>query len=185
MNTKPLVAALVIAGAGIGGYWYYSPYLSIQAMRDAAQAKDADAFNDQVDYPKVRENLKAQLSAKMVDSLGTTGNADNGFAALGAMLGMAMINPMVDAFVSPEMVMRSMQQGDFKPVPPLGQDNPTGETEPKKVEWTLERKGTNKVIARTQEPGQPEPNQDFGLVLERYGFADWKLTEIRLNRDLR
>jgi hypothetical protein len=74
-----------------------------------------------------------------------------------------------------------MQSGEFKPVPPLGKDSPTGEPEPKKVEWTLERKGTNKVIARAQELGQPAPNQDFGLVLERYGFADWKLTEIRLN----
>lgn len=181
MKTKPLVAALVIAGTGIGGYWYYSPYLSINAMRDAAQAKDADAFNDKVDYPKVRENLKGQLSAVMAEQMGSTSNGDNGFAALGAMLGMAMINQMVDAFIRPEMVMRSMQNGEFKPVPTLGKDKPAGEPEPQKVQWTLERKGTNKVIARAQEPGQPAPNQDFGLVLERYGFADWKLTEIRLN----
>jgi hypothetical protein len=113
--------------------------------------------------------------------LGTPDTAGNGFAAFGALLGMAMVNQVVDAFVRPEMVMRSMQSGEFKPVPPLGKDSPTGEPEPKKVEWTLERKGTNKVIARAQELGQPAPNQDFGLVLERYGFADWKLTEIRLN----
>jgi hypothetical protein len=181
MNTKPLVAALVIAGAGVGSYWYYSPYLSIKAMREAAQAKDADAFNDKVDYPKVRESLKGQMSALMAEKLGTPDTAGNGFAAFGALLGMAMVNQVVDAFVRPEMVMRSMQSGEFKPVPPLGKDSPTGEPEPKKVEWTLERKGTNKVIARAQELGQPAPNQDFGLVLERYGFADWKLTEIRLN----
>lgn len=181
MKTKPLVAALVIAGAGIGGYWYYSPYLSIKAMRDAAEAKDADAFNDKVDYPKVRENLKGQMSAMMAEKMGSTGSADNGFAALGAMLGMAMVNQMVDAFIRPEMVMRSMQSGEFKPIPNLGKDKPSVEPESKKVKWTLERKGTNKVIARAQEPGQPAPNQDFGLVLERYGFADWKLTEIRLS----
>lgn len=181
MKTKTLVTALVIAGASIGGYWYYSPYLSLKAMRDAAQAKDADAFNDKVDYPKVRESLKGQMSALMAEKMGSTGNADNGFAALGAMLGMAMVNQMVDAFVRPEMIMRSMQSGEFKPVPTLGKEKPAGEPESKKVTWTLERKGTNKVIARAQEPGQAAPNQDFGLVLERHGFAEWKLTEIRLN----
>jgi hypothetical protein len=79
------------------------------------------------------------------------------------------------------MVMRSMQNGEFKPVPNIGKDAPSGESEQKKVEWSLERKGMNKVIAHAQEPGQPELNKDFGLVFERNGFADWKLTEIRLN----
>ena len=32
--------------------------MMLKSMRDAAQANDADAFNDKVDYPKVRESLK-------------------------------------------------------------------------------------------------------------------------------
>ena len=180
MKTKPIVAALVITGAGIGGYWHYSPYLAIKTMRDAAQAKDADAFNEKVDYPKVRESFKGQMSAVMAEKIGP---ADNGFAAFGAMLGMAMVNQVVDAFVRPEMVMWSMQSGEFKPGPTIGKDTPSEAPEKKKekVEWTLERKGINKVIAYAQKPGQPAPDKDFGLVFARDGFADWKLTEIRLN----
>lgn len=177
MKTKSILAALVLAVAGIGSYWYFSPYLTIKSMRDAAQTADADAFNDKVDYPKVRESLKGQMSAMMAEKLGPT---DNGFAAFGAMLGMAVVNQMVDAMVRPEMVMRSMQNGEFKSMPNAGKDTPSGQADQKKVEWILDRKSANKVIAYSQEFGQAAPNKDFGLVFERSGFADWKLSEIRI-----
>lgn len=179
MKTKSILAALVIAVAGIGSYWYFSPYLTLKSMRDAAQANDADAFNDKVDYPKVRESLKGQMSAMMAEKVG---QQDNGFAAFGAMLGMALVNQMVDALVRPEMVMRSMQEGELKPVPATSKDASLGGPAEKKVEWTLDRKSTNKVIAYAQETGQAEANKDFGLVFERSGFADWKLTEIRMGK---
>jgi hypothetical protein len=96
MKNKSILAALVLAVAGIGGYWYFSPYLTMKSMRSAAQTADADAFNDKVDYPKVRESLKGQMTAMMAEKLGPT---DNGFAAFGAMLGMALVNKVVDAMV--------------------------------------------------------------------------------------
>lgn len=178
MKIKPFVAALAIVGAGIAIYWYYSPYLTIHAMREAAQTKDADAFNERVDYPKVRESLKGQMSAMMAEKVGQT---DNAFAAFGTMLGTAVAHQAVDAFVKPEMVMRSMQSGSFKPVPPMGQESTSEGSDEKKVQWTLEHRGANKVIAYAKKPDQPELKEDFGLVFERNGFADWRLTEIRLS----
>ena len=176
MKTKPLLAAIVVATASVGGYWYYSPYLVLKSMREAAQRKDADAFNERVDYPKVRENLKGQMSAMMAEK---AGGSENGFAAFGAMLGMALANQMVEALVRPEVVMRAMQSGEMKQKSAPTNQNAQTESGQKPVEWALERKNLNKVIAYRQEPGK-QTDKDVGMVFERNGFADWKLTEIRL-----
>ena len=71
-----------------------------------------------------------------------------------------------------------MQNGKFKPEP--GETGASKDSKP--VEWSLDRKGSNKVIAYSKEPGQAQADDDVGLVFERYGFADWKLTEIRLHK---
>ena len=178
MKTKPILAAIAVASAAVGGYWYYSPYLVLKDMREAAQRKDADAFNERVDYPKLRESMKGQMSALMAENAAASPN--NGFAAFGAMLGMALVNQMVEALVRPEVVMRAMQSGDMK----QGSESPhasgtQSETDKKPVEWTLERKNVDKIIAYRQEPGQAV-DKDFGILFERNGFTDWKLTEIRL-----
>ena len=51
----------------------------------------------------MRESFKGQMGALVSDSLKPD---DSGAAALGAMLGLALVNQAVDAFVRPEVVMR-------------------------------------------------------------------------------
>lgn len=181
MKIKPILAAIVVAVTSVGGYWYYSPYLALKNMREAAQSKDAEAFNAHVDYPKVRESLKGQFSAIMADTMGAS---EPGAAAFGAMLGMALVNQMVEVLVRPEMVMRAMEQGDIKKEPGPTDTTETAAEDKKQLDWKLERFGVNKVIAYSQESGKPI-NKDFGVVFERSGFADWKLTEFRMSKPAR
>lgn len=177
MKSK-LIAGSAVLAVAVGGYWYYSPHIAMKAMQSAAQKQDADAFNERVDYPKLRESFKGQMSALMAEKVGDT----SGAGAFGAMLGMAMVNQFVDALVRPEVVMRAMQSGEFQLKG--GANNGTAEsgTPSKKVDWRIERKGVDKVIAYAMEPGQPTDAKATGLVFERQGFTDWKLTEIRLSR---
>lgn len=171
------MATVALVAAGVGGYWHYSPYLSMHAMRQAAQRQDADAFNEKVDYPRLRESLKGQMSAMMTEKM--AGSGGNGFEALGAMLGMALLNPMIDAFVRPEVVMKAMQKGEFDPA---GKGAAATESDSKKpVQWDFERPSLHKIIAYPKEQGHSEGSR-VGFVFERSGFADWKLTEIRLPR---
>lgn len=177
-TTKSAIAAIALAVAGVGAYWHYSPYLAIKQMRTAAEQKDAESFNAHVDYPKVRESLKGQLAAMMAEKLGSEGGASGGFEGLGAALGLALINPMIDAMVRPEMVMRSMQEGTLKPLPSAA-GNSTGTAEPaKEPKWEFDRVGANKLIAYAVNPDSKDGTQ-VGVVFERSGFADWKLTEMR------
>jgi hypothetical protein len=182
-RTKATVAALVLVIAGVGAYWHYSPYLAMKQMHAAAEQKDADTFNAYVDYPKVRESLKGQLAAMMTEKLGSSGASSSGMEGLGAAMGLAFINPMIDAMVSPEMVMRSMQQGEFKPLPSAA-EGPTGTTAlAKEPKWEFDRVGANKLIAYAVDLESKDGTQ-VSVVFERNGFADWRLTEMRLPSEI-
>lgn len=93
-RTKHGLMAPVVALAAAGGYLYYSPYLAIKAMRSAAQHQDAEAFNEHVDYPRLRESFKGQMSAMMAKRLGDS--PDNGAQTFGALLGLVLVNQMVE-----------------------------------------------------------------------------------------
>lgn len=171
-------APAAVAVTVVGSYWYFSPYLVMKAMRNAAQHQDAEAFNERVDYPRVRESLKGQMSAMVADQLG---ESHGGAESFGAMLGLALANQMVDAFVRPEVVMHAMEDGDLKPrvLKRAGPDESPAQPK-RELVWYFERKGVNKVIAYGRKPDQPADEGSPGFVFERTGFADWKLTEIRL-----
>lgn len=180
------VTAAAILIAALGAYWYWSPYLAMNSMKEAAESRDADAFNQYVDYPKLRESLKGQFSAAMTKEIGKQQRAggsemENAGAALGAMLGLAFADKFIDAMVRPEMVMQAMAEGKMQD-PTAGRKSNGGgaaDAPEKDVQWSVDRKGVNRVIARgAQGEASLEDSPDF--VFDRSGFADWKLTEIRL-----
>lgn len=195
MSSKSIrTAALagVLAVSAVAAYWYWSPHLAIRNMQTAAKAKDADTFNDYVDYPKLRESFKGQFSALMADRLGESKAAENPFAALGTMMAMAMVGNLVDAMVRPEAVMHIMQDGKLaKPGKQSSEGPAPSGTAPQKgtasegadnPKWDYERKGVNKLIAYAIDPNKPDAvaTDRFGVVFQRTGFADWKLTEVRI-----
>ena len=157
-NKQSLIA--VVAGAaviGLGAYWYFSPYLALYQLRQAAQARNAADFNARVDFPRLRENLKLHL------------DPGSGGGAIGNVLGRFVIDKVVDAAVRPEAVMRAV---DSMPANP--DVAPGGET-PGKSQWTTRRQGMNRIVAFDS---AREPGKRVGIVFERTGFADWKLTDI-------
>lgn len=201
MTSRSIKAAAVVAVVGIAAYWYWSPFLAVRQMRTAAQEGNAGAFNEHVDYPKVRESIKGQFSSMFEQKSALPADPHDRLAqagaAFGARLGMVMVNQFVDAMVRPETVMRAMEYGQFpdKSAPPgaaapqdgaaadvrtdtaqAPADAAPGQSKPK---WRYERKGVNKVVAySTAEEGQGRGK--FAFVLQRQGFADWKLTEVLL-----
>lgn len=91
------VAGLIVIAAST--LWYFeSPAWTLKGMKDAAQSHDADALNGYIDYPAVRESLKAELMARM---MAEAQKDKSGFGALGMAIGSAMMGPMIDALVSP------------------------------------------------------------------------------------
>lgn len=182
MTKKLIAVAAVVAVSALSGYWYFSPYLALHSMKSAAQAKDADSFNNYVDYPHLRDSIKGQFSAYMAQQVGqgaASSEAERAGMALGSMLAMALADKFVDAMVRPEMVMHAMASGEFKPV--ASTNNSASASRGVEPDWTMDRKGIDKVLVRVADV---EPDTEgFALVFERSGFASWKLTEVRLPVD--
>jgi hypothetical protein len=175
MANNKLGSALVVAVIGVASYWYFSPYLSVHQMRAAARAGDAAAFNDHVDYPKLRENIKGQFSSMLgasAPAAAAQGGTQGAGAAFGKMIGMALVDRMIDGMLRPEFVMQAMKQGKVSP----RTEAPSEKGEP---EWISEREGLNKFVVRLRDKESPATAMETGFVFERSGFAHWTLTEIK------
>lgn len=101
-NTLIALLTLILLGAG-ATYFYFSPRFAFDEIREAAKANDTEKLAERVDFPKLREGVKAQLNAqvaqKMSEELG-----DNPFAAFGAALATVAVDSLVDAYVSPAAI---------------------------------------------------------------------------------
>jgi hypothetical protein len=177
MNTlqKRILSVLaILVAAGIVAYWYWSPYLAMRALRDAAVAADARRFNEHVDFPRVRESLKSQFSARMHRDPADAGNN------LGSMLAGVLVDKLIDTAVRPETIMFAMREGKFKIETDRTQEGGQDAGERKKTVWRTERQGLNTILFHGEREGGDDKKDTMALVMQRQGFADWKLTDIRL-----
>lgn len=180
---KKAVLSLGIAGAiALGAYWYWSPYIALREIQSALRNADPDEFNAHVDYPKLRESLKGQLSAVLMNEAASSSgsSAERIGASLGGMFGLALVDRMVDAFVRPEAVMHAMQAGKFK----LGKQSPPASVdaalnEDDSPQWHTDRKNKDLIIVYAG-PEDAPATEKAGFVMTREGFSQWKLTEVRL-----
>ncbi|PCE26519.1 DUF2939 domain-containing protein [Burkholderia ubonensis] len=124
---KPLLivglAAVVIAAIG---YAYASPYVALGRLKSAIDARDAQAVSEYVDFPSLRISLKQQVTDELMRRIDAK-RQSNPFAVIGALIGSALIGPLVDAYATPEGVAALMSG-----LPPQG--NP-GERPP---EWSAQ-----------------------------------------------
>lgn len=104
---SPLAAAIatgaVILVIALIVFAYASPYLVLSRLRDAVQARDSQTIDHYVDYPALRASLKQQVT-QMLSRRVETQKLQHPFAALGALVGMALVNPLVDAYATPDGV---------------------------------------------------------------------------------
>lgn len=111
MNKK-LIAALLTVVVVICGYFYATPYIALNSIKNAAQASDSEKVSAYIDYSSVRQSFKDQMNALMVKEMAS--KETDSWEALGAMMATAMIDKMVDAVVTPEGMTLIMQGKDFQ-----------------------------------------------------------------------
>lgn len=180
MKAKILPSIFIATVLGVGAYWYFSPFLVLNTVQTAVKTGDAESFNKHVDYPLLRENLKVQFTSMIERQL----PKDKGMiAGIGQMFVQAMVNQLVDPMVQPQNVMAAMKEGQFGNKPeadtPSAPTTPTSEA-PVKVDWKFDRINTDKLVAVAHNAKGPAAGKSIGLVFERSGFANWKLTDVRL-----
>lgn len=200
---KPLIiVVVVIAIVAVLGYGYASPYLALDRLKRAADARDAQTVSEYVDYPALRESLKEQVAGLLTRRLHASGNP---LAALGAMIGVALIGPMVDAYATPDGVAALLNgmpprgnPNDRPPAPQDAQSTPatgaaqpapgaaatapappaTADAPPQPAQTTASYRSINEFVV-TYQHGIGDTR--YSAILRREGLFSWKLAAVDLN----
>jgi hypothetical protein len=192
-----IVVLVVIVVVAVLGYGYASPYLALDSLKRAADARDAQTVSEYVDYPALRESLKEQIGGLLTRRIEARASG-NPLAAIGAMIGVALIGPLVDAYATPDGVAALLNgmppRGDLNQRPPAPQDAganapatpappapaPATSTTapPQPPQTTAGYRGINE-FAVTYQHGVGDAR--YAAILRREGLFSWKLAAVDLN----
>ena len=160
-------------------YLYASPYIALYNIKNAAEQKDADKLSGYIDFPSVKQSMKDQVKAAMVEELASSKEQD-GFEALGTMLAAAMIDPLIDGLVTPDGValMLQGQKLDFD----LNNDTP--EDKPKAKNEDVDYKAGYLSFNRfkVQIIDANDPDESLDVIMHR-DWLSWKVTRINFSLD--
>jgi len=191
------VAVIVFAVAALA---YASPYLVLDRLKRAADARNAEIVNRYVDYPALRTSLKQQVTellARRIDAQ----KREHPFAALGALVGMALIGPLVDAYATPDGVAALLnglpprgEPGETPPQPGEQPDEDSDVTSPNAApsnaptpapapaqppHATAGYDGIDQFVVTYRRDAQSRP---YSVILRRDGWFSWKLFAVNLNQ---
>lgn len=174
MSKRSTIVILLFIVSCIG--IYFTPHLAVSNMRKAAQDNDPDRLSDYVDYAALRESLKANFNATMASEVAKS-KSGNPFGALGATLAAMIVNPMIDALVTPESL--AMLLSGKKPQ--IGKSNSSRKSIYTKMEndpeITMSYEGLHRFVVKNK-PKDPS-EEPVKLIYKRNGFISWKLSAVR------
>jgi hypothetical protein len=170
---KKTLVAVAAAAALLALSSYASPYWTLHQMKTAIAEKDADGLSEHIDFPALRESFKSQMMTMMKERMASAEMANNPFAAVGQMMGAALVNQLVDAAVSPAGVMAMMEAGKVKPgARPASEARQDAAKE--SLDYSVDYRGWSKVAVSTSQ-------QDAGkFILKRTGLWSWQLGALEL-----
>ena len=162
-------------------YLYASPYIALYNIKNAAEQKDADKLSGYIDFPSVKQSIKDQVKAAMVEELAASDEQD-GFEALGTMLAAAMIDPIVDGVVTPDGVALMLQGQELD----FGLDDKTTKDEPKVKDTDIDYKAGYLSFNRfkVQIIDADDTDETLDVIMHRDGLS-WKITRISFSLDLK
>lgn len=193
-----LIALIAIVVVAALGYAYASPYIALDRLKRAADSRDVETVNAYVDYPALRDSLKLQVTGLLTRRLDVQHNG-NPLAAIGAMIGVALIGPLVDAYATPDGVAALLngmpprgEPGERPPPPPAaqtdnppqtpppasGQANANSKTPPQPPQTTAGYRGLNEFVVSYQ---HGVGDTRYAAIFRRQGLFTWKLSAVDLN----
>ncbi|MBP9226833.1 MAG: DUF2939 domain-containing protein [Azonexus sp.] len=164
------VAASVVAAFCV--WFYFTPHIAVNNMKSAAEARDAAKFSLYIDYTELRDSLKRVLTSKLVSE--TSGRNADPFAALGASMAAAFIDPAVDKLMTPEGLVMLMAGG----MVPSAKRNNKAPGLKAEIDMAMAYESFNKFVVTIWE--KDKKDDTVGLVFNRDGLFSWKLAAVRM-----
>lgn len=176
MKRSHLLFAAVAVCATLVVTSYASPYWTLHRMKIAIAEKDADRFSGYVDFPALRDSVKGQMMVMMNKRMTAPDMENNPFAGLGQIMGAALINPMVDATISPAGVIAMFESGRAQPAQPQSSE-PASPASAVAPNFVVKYENWRKVaISRVGDDGR--------FILKRTGLWSWQLTALELPKSV-
>jgi hypothetical protein len=186
--SRILRSLLVVSALAFVVWAYFAPHLTMRSMRLAAERGDAEALAAHVDFPAVREDLKAQFSAAASERIG--GDGSGGWRDFGAALATAAAAPAIDALVSEASLMLLFAGRDFargrliaQPAParPPGMSSGmSSEQDAAPPRWNPAMGYTDLSTFIVRFDLNDDPDRPVVLVFKRHRGLWWKLSGVEL-----
>ena len=160
--------------------WAAAPVMAAQALIRAAKAGDEQKIEKLVDFPSLRESLKAELNAELSARMSRDPRlAESGLGGLGMMLAPMILSGAVDTLVTPEVVAHMVTTAEApdptrRPPPEPAGDEADGDD----IHQSWGYRGLNAFAVTLTDRDQPDDH--LALILERRGLFDWKLAAVDL-----
>jgi hypothetical protein len=163
-----------IAGAFLcGGGLYASPYLTLYQMYQSVKSSDFQGVASHVDFPALRDSVKANV--QMMISQETTQQDNPLLGLLGKIIGGVVLDPVVDAVVTPEGVAALLEGQQLQ----IGRGNHQAKFSQKadSVEVKPHYESFNQFVVSVKPKG--EEKSPVEIILSR-DFLSWKVSGVRL-----
>jgi hypothetical protein len=182
---KKLIIALAVLFAA---WWFATPYLTLHSIQSAAENKDAHALSQYVDFPALKESMKTNLKRKIMQTLSQTHN-DNPYAnllgAAGSQMAAQMIDPLLNATITPETI-TELLQGRSKAASSNSGGNGSGNSRDplsfippnEDIAVTKGYRGFD-VFAVTLKDKKSD-KELVAFILKRQGLFAWKVSEVNI-----
>jgi hypothetical protein len=176
---KKWLALPVIALLALLGWLAAGPFMTVNAIREAIQAEDTAALSEHVDFPVLRQSLRAQVEDYLARRAGPD-MQDNPWAAIALGLANSAIGGTVDALATPAGIGAVLQgRGLLHRISGSGidpDDSLAHTAPPDPLRDARYRFDSPSRFTATVRNGDGDP---VVFVLHRRGLR-WKLDDIRL-----
>lgn len=177
---KKIFLMLILVLVAVCGYVVAGPYIAVSAIKTGIAENDAEALERHIDFPVLRQNIKAQLTAAMAKEAEQT-ESGNFFSALMHGIKAKLVEGMVDSFVTPQGLANAMEgkktvsAGESAAEAPAADSSAAEKTDLFKDARFSYDSFNNFSIWVPNENGT-----ETRFVLKRMGLS-WKLVDVVLN----
>lgn len=180
MNKKVTLTVIAMI-TSILIYFYASPYLVLNQIKNAAETKDSAKISKYIDYDSVRQSLKSQLSQKISQTL--QANDSDSFSQFTELFSATIVDKIVDTAVTPQGIALLLDGKDLKrTVEQLDlpfNSNQTATPQKNNVNSTVQPEYSAHYLSLNQfEVTINQASSDqFRVLMQREGLS-WKIKQI-------
>jgi flagellar basal body-associated protein FliL len=172
-NTQiALVASIVVV---LGGGIYAMPFFIVNGLKEALAKQDATQVSQHIDFVNLRTNLKSMIRSQIMAKAMQEQQQGNPLGMMGAGLGNAYVDGIVDQFLSPTGVATLFQLS--KASPQANSQNWVEQAQ-QQTKISMGYEGVNHFAVKLED--KKNSQAVMHLVFWRDGLS-WKLADVRLS----